>query len=98
MKMTIIIDKSSTRLLTFLMVTALTGYGLVRIMKDGTVSMTQPIFYPQVKTLHLDLRARKGVDNSAKGAFLTMVMRIYQLKNRQASDSTDYPSLFTDDG
>ncbi len=46
----------------------------------------------------LDLRAREGVNNNAKGASLATVVRIYQLKNRQAFDNTDYPSLFAGDG
>ncbi len=60
--------------------------------------MTQSIFYPPVKTLHLDLRAREGVNNNAKGASPATVVRIYQLKDRQAFDTTDYPSLFAGDG
>lgn len=82
--------KPSARLLAFLMVTVLTGCGLTQTVKDGAVSVTQSIFYPQVKTLHLDLRAREGVNNNAKGASLATVVRIYQLKDRQAFDNTDY--------
>lgn len=59
--------KPSARLLAFLMVTLLTGCGLTQTVKDGAVSVTQSIFTP-VKTLHLDLRAREGVNNNAKGA------------------------------
>ncbi|HDH0095596.1 TPA: type VI secretion system lipoprotein TssJ [Klebsiella pneumoniae] len=90
--------KPSARLLAFLMVTVLTGCGLTQTVKDGAVSVTQSIFYPQVKTLHLDLRAREGVNNNAKGASLATVVRICQLKDRQAFDNTDYPSLFAGDG
>lgn len=89
--------KPSARLLAFLMVTLLTGCGLTQTVKDGAVSVTQSIL-PQVKTLHLDLRAREGVNNNAKGASLATVVRIYQLKDRQAFDTTDYPSLFAGDG
>ncbi|WP_341783793.1 type VI secretion system lipoprotein TssJ [Leclercia adecarboxylata] len=44
-----------------------------------------------------DIRAREGVNNNAKGASLATVVRIYQLKDRKAFDSTDYPSLFAMD-
>ncbi len=49
------------------------GYRLNRLRPDADRerrrrSVTQSIFYPQVKTLHLDLRAREGVNNNAKGA------------------------------
>ncbi|WP_072243939.1 type VI secretion system lipoprotein TssJ, partial [Klebsiella pneumoniae] len=37
-------------------------------------------------------------NNNAKGASLATVVRIYQLKDRQAFDTTDYPSLFAGDG
>lgn len=43
------------------------------------------------------IRAREGVNNNAKGASLATVVRIYQLKDRKAFDSTDYPSLFAMD-
>ncbi|SQC44465.1 type VI secretion protein [Klebsiella pneumoniae] len=38
------------------------------------------------------------MNNNAKGASLATVVRIYQLKDRQAFDNTDYPSLFAGDG
>lgn len=77
--------KPSARLLAFLMVTVLTGCGLTQTVKDGAVSVTQSIFYPQVKTLHLDLRAREGVNNNAKGASLATVVRIYSLRTGRRS-------------
>ena len=75
----------------------LTGCGLTQKVTDGTVAVTKSIFYRQVKTLHLDIQAREGVNNNAKGASLATVVRIYQLKERKAFDSTDYPSLFASD-
>lgn len=69
----------------------------VRACPAGTVAVTKSIFYRQVKTLHLDIQAREGVNNNAKGASLATVVRIYQLKERKAFDSTDYPSLFASD-
>lgn len=95
--MAITAGKTSATLLAFTMATALTGCGLTQTVKDGTVSVTKAIFYKQVKTLHLDIQAREGVNNNAKGASLATVVRIYQLKDRKAFDSTDYPSLFADD-
>ncbi|MDP1481791.1 type VI secretion system lipoprotein TssJ, partial [Klebsiella pneumoniae] len=47
--------KPSSRLLAFLMVTLVTGCGLTQTVKDGAVSVSLSIFYPQVKSLHLDL-------------------------------------------
>lgn len=89
--------KTTAILLAMSLGAALTGCGLTQSVKEGTVSVAKSIFYKQVKTLHLDIRAREGVNNNAKGASLATVVRIYQLRDRQAFDSTDYPSLFADD-
>lgn len=75
----------------------LTGCGLTQKVTDGTVAVTKSIFYKQVKTLHLDIRAREAVNSNAGGVALSTVVRIYQLKDRKAFDSTDYLSLFNAD-
>lgn len=75
----------------------LAGCGLTQSVMDGTVAVTKSIFYKQVKTLHLDIRAREAVNHNAGGVALSTVVRIYQLKDRKTFDSTDYPSLFKDD-
>lgn len=75
----------------------LAGCGLTQKVTDGTVAVTKSIFYKQVKTLHLDIRAREAVNSNAGGIALSTVVRIYQLKDRKTFDSTDYPSLFKDD-
>jgi len=73
------------------------GCGLTQKVTDGTVALTQSIFYKQIKTLHLDIRTREAVNNNARGEALSTVVRIYQLKDRKTFDTTDYPSLFADD-
>ncbi|WP_333012627.1 type VI secretion system lipoprotein TssJ [Kluyvera sichuanensis] len=75
----------------------LSGCGLTQKVTDGTVAVTKSIFYKQVKTLHLDIRAREAVNSNASGVALSTVVRIYQLKDSKTFDSTDYPSLFKDD-
>lgn len=75
----------------------LAGCGLTQKVTDGTVAVTQSIFYKQVKTLHLDVRAREAVNSNAGGVALSTVVRIYQLKDRKIFDSTDYLSLFKAD-
>jgi type VI secretion lipoprotein, VC_A0113 family len=75
----------------------LAGCGLTQSVTDGTVAVTKSIFYKQVKTLHLDIRAREAVNRNAGGVALSTVVRIYQLKDRKTFDNTDYPSLFKDD-
>lgn len=75
----------------------LAGCGLTQKVTDGTVAVTKSIFYKQIKTLHLDIRAREAVNSNDGGVALSTVVRIYQLKDRKTFDSTDYPSLFKDD-
>lgn len=75
----------------------LAGCGLGQSVKDGTVSAAKSIFYKQVKTLHLDFTARSAVNNNQSGAPLATIVRVYQLKDRQAFESTDYHSLFAAD-
>ena len=75
----------------------LAGCGLTQKVTDGTVAVTKSIFYKQIKTLHLDIRAREAVNSNAGGVALSTVVRIYQLKDRKTFDTTDYPSLFKAD-
>ena len=75
----------------------LAGCGLTQKVTDGTVAVTKSIFYKQIKTLHLDIRAREAVNSNAGGVPLSTVVRIYQLKDRKTFDTTDYPSLFNAD-
>jgi len=95
--MAITAGKTRLALLVLATVTALSGCGLTQTVSDGTVAVTKSIFYKQVKTLHLDIKARDAVNNNAAGAPLATVIRVYQLKDRKTFDGTDYPSLFTDD-
>ncbi|BET40318.1 type VI secretion system lipoprotein TssJ [Atlantibacter hermannii] len=97
MKMAITAGNTSATLLGLCLAATLTGCGLTQKVSDGTAAVTRSIFYKQVKSLHLDIRAREGVNNNAKGVSLATVVRIYQLKDRKAFDSTDYPSLFAQD-
>lgn len=97
MNMATTAGKTRFTLLMLAMVSTLSGCGLTQKVSDGTVAVTKSIFYKQVKTLHLDIKARDAINNNAAGAPLSTVVRIYQLKDRKVFDGTDYPSLFTDD-
>ncbi len=95
--MAITAGKTRFTLLTLAMITTLSGCGLTQTVSDGTVAVTKSIFYKQVKTLHLDIKARDAINNNATGAPLATVVRVYQLKDRKTFDGTDYPSLFAED-
>ncbi|MNB69169.1 Type VI secretion lipoprotein [compost metagenome] len=95
--MAITAGKSTLVALTAGITLMLTGCGLTQKVTDGTVAVTQSIFYKQIKTVHLDIRAREAINNNAGGAALSTVVRVYQLKDRKSFDTTDYPSLFKAD-
>lgn len=95
--MAIIAGKLIPLLLASCAVLMISGCGLTQKVADGTVAVTQSIFYKQVKTLHLDIRTREAVNSNARGEALSMVIRIYQLQDRKTFDASDYPSLFADD-
>ncbi|HDP0319003.1 TPA: type VI secretion system lipoprotein TssJ [Salmonella enterica subsp. enterica serovar Concord] len=95
--MAITAGKAGSGLAVMAFVLSLSGCGLTQKVTDGTVAVTKSIFYRQVKTLHLDIRAREAVNRNAGGVALSTVVRIYQLKDRKTFDNTDYPSLFKDD-
>lgn len=95
--MAIITGKAMRLVLSSGFTLLLAGCGLTQKVTDGTVAVTQSIFYKQVKTLHLDIRTREAVNNNARGEALSTVVRIYQLKDRKTFDSTNYSSLFADD-
>lgn len=95
--MAIIAGKIPPLLLASCVALMISGCGLTQKVADGTTAVTQSIFYKQVKILHLDIRTREAVNSNARGEALSMVVRIYQLKDRKAFDTTDYSSLFADD-
>lgn len=91
------ITAGKTRFALLIMIAALSGCGLTQKVSDGTVAMTKSIFYKQVKTLHLDIKARDAINNNAIGAPLSTVVRIYQLHDRKTFDGSDYASLLAED-
>ncbi|MGJ3448936.1 type VI secretion system lipoprotein TssJ [Enterobacter sp. PTB] len=77
---------------------SLSGCGLTQKVSEGTKAVTTAIFYKQVRTLHLDLRARAALNVNDDGIPLPTMIRIYQLKDRKAFDGADYKALSTGDG
>ncbi|EPL9571251.1 type VI secretion system lipoprotein TssJ [Providencia rettgeri] len=75
----------------------LTGCGLTQMVSDGTSNVAKSIFYKQVKVVHLDFVARDALNTDDNGASLSTVIRIYQLKNADSFDNSDYETLFDRD-
>jgi hypothetical protein len=66
MKMAIIAGKFPLIALVASITPILAGCGLTQSVTDGTVAVTKSIFYKQVKTLHLDIRAREAVNQQCR--------------------------------
>ena len=75
------------------------GCGLFQTISDDTRSTARNIFYKQVKTLHLDLSGRSGMNNDLRdmsGLSVPTLVRIYQLRERNALDKASYEELLVD--
>ncbi|HDX8791471.1 TPA: type VI secretion system lipoprotein TssJ [Klebsiella michiganensis] len=76
----------------------LTGCGLTQSVSDGTSSAMKSIFYKQVKTLRLDVTARRELNTDAQentSLSEPVMVRVYQLKDRKVFDKTVYQQLLT---
>ncbi len=93
--MAVIVSKIPQFVLVAGMSILLAGCGVTQKVAESSAAVTKSVFYKQVKTLHLDLRAREAVNTNDSGVALSTVVRIYQLKDRKAFDRTDYALLFT---
>lgn len=75
----------------------LTGCGLTQIVSDGTSNVAKSIFYKQIKVVHLDFTARDALNTDDNGLPLSTIVRIYQLKNIDNFNYSDYSTLFAND-
>lgn len=92
------LTKSGRHLLPLVML-SLTGCGLTQSITDGTTSAVKSIFYKQIKVLRLDFTAREALNTDAheyRSLSQSVVVRIYQLRDRQAFDKAVYQQLLTE--
>lgn len=78
---------------------SLTGCGLTQSVTDGTKSAFNSVFYKQIKVLRLDFTAREALNTDARennSLSESLVIRVYQLKDRKTFDSTVYQQLLKD--
>ncbi|MGV3345821.1 type VI secretion system lipoprotein TssJ [Enterobacteriaceae bacterium LUAb1] len=73
----------------------LSGCGLYQKTRQSTESVTQAIFYRQVKTLHLSFVARSAINTDDAQQAMPLRIRILQLNTRQTFDNTEYRDLLT---
>lgn len=78
---------------------SLAGCGVTQSITDGTKSVYTAVFYKKIKVLHLDFTAREALNTDARESNSlseSVVVRIYQLKDRKAFDKTVYQQLLKD--
>lgn len=75
----------------------LSACGAWQAISDTTVSATKAVFYKQVKVLNVDFKARDGLNPDEKQKSLSVVVRVYQLKDRKAFDTATYNDLLKND-
>lgn len=78
---------------------SLTGCGLTQSVSDGTKSAFTSVFYKKIKVLHLDFTAREALNTDARESNSlseSVVVRVYQLKDRKTFDKTVYQQLLKD--
>lgn len=74
----------------------LAGCGLAQKVTDGTISVTQSIFYKKIKILHLDFEPRAAANADEAQTPLATMIQVWQLKDRQKVDAADYQKLLRD--
>lgn len=74
----------------------LAGCGLMQTVTDGTVNVTQSLFYKKIKVLHLDFEPRAAVNVDEAQTPLATMVQVWQLKDRQKVDAADYQALLRD--
>lgn len=90
------ISLTKTACLLPLLALCLSGCGLTQRVSEGTKSAFNAVFYKKIDTLHLDFTAREALNTDARenhSLSEPVVVRIYQLKDRQTFDRLVYQQL-----
>lgn len=75
------------------------GCGVTQRVSESTASMTQAIFYKQVKTLRLDFDGRLALNTEGtdmRGLSVPVMVRVYQLRDGQSVNKATYDDLLRD--
>lgn len=89
----------TTRWLLPLLVFSLAGCGVTQGITDGTKSAFNAVFYKKIKLLHLDFTAREALNTDSRennSLSESVVIRVYQLKDRKTFDKMVYQQLLND--
>lgn len=75
----------------------LSACGAWQYVKDSGKELGSALFYPRIKIMKLDLSAREALNPDDKGQSLSVVVRIYQLRDGKAFRTASYEQLLADD-
>ncbi len=84
-------------LMSFLLCLGLVGCGTIQAVSDGVVDLSNAILFTKIKKLKLDLIARNELNSSDRGQPLSVVVRVYQLKDGKSFQAASYQQLLSDD-
>ncbi|NWK78832.1 type VI secretion system lipoprotein TssJ [Aquitalea sp. LB_tupeE] len=75
----------------------LTGCGAWQALKNGSQQVVSAVFYPKLTTLKLDFTAREAINPDERGHALSVVVRVYQLRDGKAFARASYEQLLSQD-
>lgn len=78
---------------------SLAGCGVTQSITEGSKSAFNAVFYKKIKVLHLDFTAREALNTDSRESHSlseSVVVRVYQLKDRKTFDKTVYQQLLND--
>lgn len=84
-------------LLASLLIISLMGCGIAQSVSETAVEITDSVFKWNVRTLHLDLKARAELNTDDDGRSSPVVIRIYQLKDADNFNAASYQELVDND-
>jgi type VI secretion system protein VasD len=75
----------------------LAGCGAWQAVKNGSQQAFAAVFYTKLTTLKLDLTAREAINPDERGHALSVVVRVYQLRDGKAFARASYEQLLSQD-
>ncbi|MWP50316.1 MULTISPECIES: type VI secretion system lipoprotein TssJ [unclassified Gilliamella] len=84
-------------LLVSLLIISLMGCGIAQSVSETAVEIKDSVFKWNVRTLHLDLKARAELNSDDDGRSSPVVIRIYQLKDADNFNAASYQELVDND-
>ncbi|MFJ2992473.1 type VI secretion system lipoprotein TssJ [Pandoraea sp. NPDC087047] len=95
MPMSVHLTRQSIALL--LPVLLLSACGAWQTVSNGTANAFQAVFYKHVESVDVDVSARDALNPDDAGRATSVVVRVYQLKDRELFDAASYDDLLKQD-